>query len=117
MSTDNTEKLFSYGTLQYEAVQLTNFGRKLEGIVDELPGFKLSMIEIKASNVIATSGEDFHPIITYSGNSADNVKGTVFSISPDELQQADSYEVEDYKRIRVQLASGIDAWVYVCSKN
>lgn len=33
----NTAKLFSYGTLQYEAVQLANFGRKLECSLDDLP--------------------------------------------------------------------------------
>lgn len=58
----NTEKLFSYGTLQYEAVQLANFGRKLEGNKDQLPGFELSMLEITDLDVIATSGEAFHPI-------------------------------------------------------
>ena len=33
-----TELLFSYGTLQIEAVQLSTFGRKLVGTADELPG-------------------------------------------------------------------------------
>ena len=51
----NTEKLFSYGTLQYEAVQLANFGRKLEGNKDQLPGFELSMLEITDPDVNATN--------------------------------------------------------------
>lgn len=72
----NTEKLFSYGTLQYEAVQLANFGRKLEGNKDQLPGFELSMLKITDPDVIATSGEAFHPIITYTGNSINCVDGT-----------------------------------------
>jgi hypothetical protein len=77
----NTEKLFSYGTLQYESVQFANFGRRLEGSKDQLPGFKLSMIEITDPQVIATSGETFHPIITYTGNLKDCVDGMAFDIS------------------------------------
>ena len=30
-----------------------------------------------------------------------------------ELAAADAYEVSDYKRVRVALASGLTAWVYV----
>lgn len=115
MSTNNltTEKLFSYGTLRYEAVQLANFGRKLNGIADALVGYRLSTIQIKDPTVVATSGEAVHPILTYTGNKTDEVTGMVFDITSNELQQADKYEVADYKRIRVQLRSGIDAWVYV----
>lgn len=107
------EKLFSYGTLQYEAVQLANFGRKLDGNKDKLPGFSLSMLEITDPDVIATSDEAFHPIVTYRSDSVDTVEGMVFDVSIDELKRADAYEVSDYKRIEVKLASGVSAWVYV----
>jgi hypothetical protein len=109
----NTEKLFSYGTLQYEAVQLATFGRMLNGSKDQLPGFALSMLKITDPDVIAASGEAFHPIISYTGNSGNSVEGMVFDVSEQELRQADSYEVSDYKRIKVKLSSGISAWVYV----
>ena len=109
----NTEKLFSYGTLQYETVQLANFGRKLEGRKDKLPGFVLSMLEITNRDVIATSGEAFHPIVTYTDNLSDAVDGMVFDVSLDELKRADAYEVSDYKRVAVKLDSGVAAWVYV----
>ncbi len=108
----NTEKLFSYGTLQYEAVQLSTFGRKLRGTPDVLTGYRLSTLEIQDANVVATSGEAVHPILIYTGNLNDEVSGTVFDISPQELQQADDYEVADYKRVRVELKSGTSAWVY-----
>jgi len=39
----------------------------------------------------------------------------VFEITPEELAQADLYEVDDYKRVKCRLKSGIDAWVYVQS--
>ncbi|MCL9684765.1 gamma-glutamylcyclotransferase family protein [Legionella maioricensis] len=113
MNTNTTEKLFSYGTLQYEAVQLASFGRKLEGNKDILPGFELSTVEIKDPKVIATSGESTHPIITYTGNPSDTVKGMVFNVSQKEIKEADKYEVADYKRVSVQLASGLKAWVYI----
>ena len=109
----NTEKLFSYGTLRYEKVQIATFGRILKGYADTLPGYALKTVQITDPDVIATSGESVHSIIEYSGNPRDQVKGLVFEVSPEELLQADSYEVADYKRIQVVLSSDTLAWVYV----
>lgn len=108
-----TENLFSYGTLRYENVQLTTFGRKLAGQEDSLPGYYLKNVKITDPDVIAKSGEDIHSIIYFSGNPHDQVPGTVFKVSQEELKQADMYEVADYKRISVKLLSGRPAWVYV----
>lgn len=107
------ENLFSYGTLQQENVQLATFNRKLEGDLDFITGYKLSLLEIKDRQVIATSGKTHHPIVEYSGNASDMVAGTVFKISQAELLQADAYEVSDYKRVRAKLKSGGETWVYV----
>ncbi len=108
-----TESLFSYGTLQYETVQLSTFGRKLHGKADTLTGYKLEQVQIQDPAVIAASGEAVHPILIPTGNLADEVPGTVFDITPAELALADQYEVADYKRAPVQLKSGRQAWVYV----
>ncbi|KTC66637.1 AIG2-like family [Legionella adelaidensis] len=108
-----TEKLFSYGTLRLESVQIGNFGRKLTGESATLPGFSLSHVSIQDPNVVNLSGEAVHPIITPTGNHADEVKGMVFELSYEELLKADSYEVDDYKRIKAPLASGEQVWVYV----
>ena len=113
MSKSNTLALFSYGTLQSEAVQMKSFGRLLEGRTDAMPGFKKEMIEIVDPYVIELSGERFHPVVRASANSNDEVAGKVFFISAEELEAADRYEVSDYKRIEVILKSGIQAWVYV----
>ncbi|MCD6056071.1 MAG: uncharacterized protein K0R12_1033 [Gammaproteobacteria bacterium] len=110
------EKLFSYGTLRYESVQLVTFGRKLQGNPDVLSGFKLSMVEIKNKEVIEKSGEAAHPIISFTGDKTDQVAGFVLDINSEELERADAYEVANYKRINVQLQSGINAWVYVNAK-
>ncbi len=108
-----TERLFSYGTLQQEAVQLKTFGRRLEGTADHLPGFGMTLLEITDPEVVATSGKTHHPIVAHTGQAQDQVEGTVFAVTSEELQQADAYEVADYQRKRVTLASGTAAWVYV----
>lgn len=112
--TTATEHLFSYGTLQLEAVQRSTFGRRLQGQLDRLPGYRLEQLLIRDTAVVATSGKTHHPILVRTGATAsDAVEGTVFAITPAELAQADAYEVADYKRERVTLASGKEAWVYV----
>lgn len=58
MKTKTTELLFSYGTLQQEEVQLATFGRKLEGKLDQLLGYVLSMLKIRDPHVLATSGKE-----------------------------------------------------------
>lgn len=108
-----TIRLFSYGTLQLEAVQLDTFGRRLEGTADALVGFKQTVLEITDPDVLKISGERFHPIVVASSNPADKVDGTVFWITAEELAAADRYEVSDYQRVEANLASGGKAWVYV----
>ena len=110
------QKLFSYGTLQQEEVQLSTFGRRLEGHEDAILGYKLSMTKITDPEVVKTSGKEFHPILQKTNNHDDEVAGMVFSITNTELQQADKYEVSDYKRISVLLKSGLNAWVYVAQQ-
>jgi len=107
------EKLFSYGTLQQEGVQLATFGRKLEGRPDQLNGYKLGLLEIDDPEVVATSGKTHHPIISRSSSETDAVVGSVLLVTPEELEQADKYEVAAYKRHSVTLASGAVAWAYV----
>jgi len=107
------ERLFSYGTLQLDSVQLSTFGRKLMGTPDELPGFALSMMKIEDAEVVATSGKTHHPIVAFTGRESDTVAGTVFQITREELLNADKYEVAAYTRIAAVLRSGVRAWVYV----
>jgi gamma-glutamylcyclotransferase (GGCT)/AIG2-like uncharacterized protein YtfP len=113
MSGERTVLLFSYGTLQQDDVQMSSFGRLLEGQADAMPGYRQSLVEITDPEVIKTSGKRFHPIVEPSGNPADEVQGRVFRITDAELKAADEYEVSDYKRIEVPLRSGKKAWVYV----
>jgi glutathione synthase/RimK-type ligase-like ATP-grasp enzyme/gamma-glutamylcyclotransferase (GGCT)/AIG2-like uncharacterized protein YtfP len=112
---DATEYLFSYGTLQNAPVQLATFGRLLAGQPDRLRGYRREMIRIDDPQVVATSGASHHPIVHCTGIAEDAVSGSVFRVTPRELTHADAYEVDDYRRITVTLASGIEAWVFVCA--
>jgi hypothetical protein len=109
----NNNYLFSYGTLQLPHVQLANFGRLLDGLHDTLVGYVIEQVEIKDPDVLAQSGQRLHPILRYSGHILDQVGGTAFAVSGFDLDRADRYEVDDYKRVQVTLLSGRIAWVYV----
>lgn len=110
-----SENLFSYGTLQEEKVQLELFGRLLSGSKDILTGYKLSKIEIKDEAFLAKGEEKFQQtlISTENDNDSDIIEGSVFEISEQELLLSDEYEPDNYKRIRVRLRSGREAWVYL----
>ncbi len=106
-------KLFSYGTLQFEKVQMDTFGRILIGKKDILRNYTLSEIKITDPDVIKSSGTDMHPILEFTGKEQDCVEGTIFELTDEELLEADSYEVDDYKRDKLTFASGESAYVYL----
>lgn len=108
--------LFSYGTLQQKQVQLANFGRELSGLQDTLRGYVVGEIRIADERVLRESGEAIHPILRFTGNSNDEVPGTVFEVSEAELAQADDYEVDDYERVAATLKSGMECWVYAAAE-
>ncbi|MBS0580353.1 MAG: gamma-glutamylcyclotransferase [Proteobacteria bacterium] len=105
--------LFSYGTLQQEAVQLATFGRRLSGAADALVGFEQALVLIEDADVVATSGKTHHPIVRPCADPSRRIDGTVFELTEAELACADRYEVAAYRRIAAGLASGARAWVYV----
>jgi gamma-glutamyl AIG2-like cyclotransferase len=109
----HTERLFSYGTLQLEAVQMATFGRRLTGAGDALTGFVLASLTIEDPAVIAVSGKATHTMAQFSGRASDVIPGTVFRVTPDEIRRADQYEVPAVTRKAVVLRSGVRAWVYV----
>jgi hypothetical protein len=109
----NAIPLFSYGTLQQENVQLATFGRRLEGRADALIGFRLDAVAIDDPAVVATSGLAVHHIAVPTGDLADQVPGTVFLITAEELAASDAYEVDAYTRIEAPLLSGGTAFAYV----
>ena len=109
----DSELLFTYGTLQTEAVQLSLFGRRLDGKADALVGYRLRMIRIEDQEFVKASGSADHRNLEFSGDKNDFVEGTVFAVTRAELEHADAYEPAEYKRVLVQLRSGVNAWVYL----
>lgn len=106
-----THWLFSYGTLRQPGVQIELFGRTLETVEDSLPGFRVERLRITDPDVIALSGSDEHPVLRRCGDGA--VSGAALAVTADDLEHADRYEVDDYIRVAVTLASGRDAFVYI----
>jgi len=104
--------LFSYGTLQQEAVQLSTFGRVLHGRPDAIVGFEQSILRIDDPSFVAASGKADHAIVKFNGRDDSRVNGTVFEVTEAELASADRYEPAGYTRLIARLASGGEAWVY-----
>lgn len=96
------EKLFIYGTLQYPKVQMVVFERFAQGTWDTLEGFTKRWTTFDLNTV--------YPIIV--AHSGDSVVGQVIEVTTDELALIDHYETSAYRRIKVTLKSGIEAWVY-----
>jgi hypothetical protein len=109
------EPLFSYGTLQYPAVQEEQFGRLLDGTPDTLSGFRVGRIAISDPEVVRQSGASHHPALVASGDANDQIAGVLFELTGGELAAADDYEAADYVRTRVTLESGREAWIYVAA--
>jgi hypothetical protein len=99
--------LFSYGTLQQDAIQRSLFGRVLRGQPDELVGFEETSVMIEDSNARTT-----YSIVRFNGRKDSRVRGVVFEVSESDLAKADEYESASYTRISAKLASGKEAWVY-----
>jgi gamma-glutamylcyclotransferase (GGCT)/AIG2-like uncharacterized protein YtfP len=110
-----TEYLFSYGTLQKDEVQLELFGRRLARTKDFLKDYKVSSIEIRDESFLSKGEKKYQLTAIISDNTKDAIEGTVFEVSEEELLLADKYEPEGYKRVRVELESGKQAWVYLAA--
>jgi gamma-glutamylcyclotransferase (GGCT)/AIG2-like uncharacterized protein YtfP len=110
-----TVLLFSYGTLQQREVQLANYGRELAGEPDALVGYRLGQVEIDDPDVVSVSGKAVHTIAFPSADQSDQVRGTVYPLTPEELEASDAYETDAYVRAEVTLESGRRAFVYVAA--
>lgn len=107
-----TALLFSYGTLQLESVQRSQFGRLLDGTDDELTGYAVVDIQIRDPAVLDASGIEIHRGLV-PDPAAPPIAGKVFRLTEAELAAADIYESENYRREQAVLGSGTRAWVYV----
>ena len=100
--------------LQQESVQLSTFGRRLDGRRDELLRFEPALVRIEDPQVVAALGKTHHANVRFNGNDDSRVTGMVFEITDAELASVDEYELAfSYKRVAATLASGRQVWVYV----
>ena len=96
---------------------MATFGRQLTGTRDVLPGFEETLLKIDDQATVVLSGKSSHAIAKFTGRPSDRVSGTVYAVTPEEIQKADKYEVAEYRRVAVVLQSGIRAWVYVDARH
>lgn len=97
-------------------MQESLFGRILVGTKEELPGYKVEKLKITDQGVIEKSGTDIHPILVRTRKPADFVSGMVLELTQAELEKADEYEVDDYRRTLATMRSGTRAWIYCSAK-
>lgn len=95
-------------------MQRALYGRDVPTVADALPGYRVDWLRITDPDVLRTSGLDRHPILR-AGAADDRVDGAYLELTAAELAATDAYEVDDYARRLVTLASGIEAFVYVAT--
>jgi len=108
-----SENIFSYGTLQKEETQLRLFGRILNGSSDILEDYKISSIEISDENFLTTGEGRSQKTLVPTGVCGDFVEGMVYEISEEELRLVEDYEPKNYRRMKVVLKSGNEAWIFI----
>jgi gamma-glutamylcyclotransferase (GGCT)/AIG2-like uncharacterized protein YtfP len=102
------EQLFSYGTLRSKEIQRQVFNRILIGKPDQLLGHKLKSLQIEEEFGMAD-----YVVVVPSADPSDIIHGVVFDVSNADLAKVDIFESNSYKRVRVKLKSGTEAWIYM----
>lgn len=93
---NSSEKfLFACGDFQQAEVQERVFGHRLHGKRDALVGFCRE------------------PFVQPSKVADERVEGMVFEVTDADLAAADTHEPPNYRRSRVETASGLRALVYL----
>ena len=54
-----------------------------------------------------------HVVVVPSVDPSDIIHGVVFDVSNADLAKVDIFESNSYKRVRVKLKSGTEAWIYM----
>jgi gamma-glutamylcyclotransferase (GGCT)/AIG2-like uncharacterized protein YtfP len=108
--------IFSYGSLQEQAVQLSVYGRVLRAEPDELLNCVREQIAVPPRHKAAAAGVTHYANVVFTPGSGSRVAGKVLELTETELALTDGYEQDaEYVRVIARLASGRRAWVYVSS--
>ncbi len=95
------EKLFVYGTLTAPARQRAIIGRAAASAPAALDGYHKDEIRL---------GLHTYPIARPRAGA--RLEGLVLEVTEAELALFDRYETDAYRRVRVTLADGAEAWLY-----
>lgn len=97
-------KIFSYGTLRNENIQLKEFNNlfKTEKNIETVENYKIEKIVL--------DNETYKIAIPTKGYS---IKGQIVDIPNKLIDLIDKWEGESYKRIQVKTQSGIECMMYI----
>ena len=98
------EKLFVYGTLKDSKVQEDLLHMHVNGNRDLLRGFRSGNVHIENRD---------YKIIEEDSDSKETIEGLVLELSMNKLRVLDKYEGKNYRRKKVKLTSGNEAWAYI----
>lgn len=99
------ETVFVYGTLRNSKLRKKLSGRDIiPKSPDNLKGYEMSQV--------SDDGQTY-PIIVKNDDSEQIIQGELIEITQAELLLFDCYEGPLYRRVKVHLESGENAWTYI----
>jgi len=96
------EPIFVFGNLMDDNVQFAAFGRRAEFVYDTLFDYKKEGIRINgstSSNIVPARGH--------------SLAGSILYLTPEEVKILENKFGPAYRKIRVRLNSGREAWTYI----
>ena len=96
------ENLFVYGSLLQGRVQKRVIGREITSIEDRVKGYMKSTLRL--------GGKKYPVAVPFPGKL---LEGKMLEVTWPELISLDEYERDAYRRIKVVLQSGKEAWMDV----
>lgn len=98
-------KIFSYGTLWKEDIQISTFGRTFDVDPD--------MDYISGWDIIRIKMDGVYYNVAVEGDVSCVVMGAIVNIPDDLIDLVDKYEGREYKRINIKTLTGTDSQIYV----
>jgi hypothetical protein len=107
VTADNLVRVFVYETLFDATIRQQLFKREVQFEEDSLNNY------INTDVTLAVDGTNYHTLEKMPGH---ETPGLVLHLTPQEVKKMDDWE-NYYNRVKVQLVSGLSAWVYVLKEH